>query len=107
MLHRPTLPVGLTFGVSTKIPVEQLTAVAGVTGRIKPFPITDSAYVTIGMAYRGHQRLLPKYRATLLAPAGLEEADILGSEHGFGLFLAVSFGFGGGDTQFKKVVSGQ
>ena len=107
MYNRPQKAFGLTFGVSTKIPVDQLTAVAGVSWRIKPFPITDSAYLTTGIAYRAHKRLLPKYRETMSVPAGVAESDILESAHDVGLFVAVSFGFGGGDTQFKKVVSGQ
>lgn len=108
MLHRPTnLPVGLTFGVSTKIPVDQLTALAGVSVRIEPFPIVNSAYVSAGIAYRSHKVLMAKYRDTLRAPAGVSEADILESRHDIGVVVAVSFGFGGGEAQFKKVVSGQ
>lgn len=107
MFHRPELPFGVTFGASTKIPVDQLTGVVGITFRIKPFPVTDSAYLTVGTAYRAHKRLMAKYRDTLQAPAGVSEADVLESAHDMGFFVAVSFGFGGGDTQFKKVVSGQ
>lgn len=107
MLHRPTnIPVGLTFGVSSKIPVDQLTAVAGVSVRIEPFPIVNSAYITTGIAYRGHKVLAPKYRDTLRVPAGVTEANVFETRHDIGLVVAVSFGFGGGEAQFKKVVSG-
>lgn len=107
MIHRPAnLPVGVTFGVSSKIPVDQLTALAGLSARIEPFPVVNSAYITVGVAYRGHKVLMPKYRDTLRAPAGVSETDILVARHDVGLVIAVSFGFGGGEAQFKKVVSG-
>ena len=107
MLHRPTnIPVGFTFGVSSKIPVDQLTAVAGVSVRIEPFPIVNSAYITAGIAYRGHKVVAPKYRDTLRAPVGVTEANVFETRHDIGLMVAVSFGFGGGEAQFKKVVSG-
>jgi hypothetical protein len=108
MLHRPVqLPLGITFGVSTEIPVDQLTAVAGLSTRIKAFPIADSAFLTAGIAYRSASHLMPKYRGTMRAPEGVAESDIVESRHDVGFFLAVSFGFGGGDAQFKKVVAGQ
>jgi hypothetical protein len=108
MIRRPKpLPLGLTFGVSTKVPVDELTAVGGVSTRIQPFPIADSAYIMVGLAYRGHKQLLGKYRTSLRAPAGVTETDLVEARHDFGLFVAVSFAFAGGETQLKKVVSGQ
>src|ERR1051326_4327565 len=107
ILQRQMPTRAITFGGSTKIPVDQLTALAGLSVRIEPFPIVNSAYITAGIAYRGHKVLMAKYRDTLRAPAGVSETDILETRHDVGFVVAASFGFGGGESEFKKVVSGQ
>jgi hypothetical protein len=100
------VPLGITFGFSAKIPVQELTVASGLSWQIKPFPVTDSAFVTVGVAYRAHDRLLPKYRGMPLAPVAVTEDQIVGKEHDVGLFIAISFAFaGGGREQFKKVVA--
>lgn len=108
MLSRPRrTPLGLTFGVSTKVPATEFSGMLGVSVRIKPFPITDSAYITTGISYTGRSRLRAEYRGDSTVAVGLTNANIMQTERDLGYFLAFSFGFGGGQTEFTKVVSGK
>lgn len=108
-VYLPSVPLGVTFGFSAKIPVEELTVAAGLSYQLKPFPVTDSAFITAGIAYRAHDRLLPKYRdaSARIVPLALTEDQVVGKEHDVGLFIALHFAFaGGGRDSFVKVVSG-
>lgn len=107
MFSRPRLPVGVTVGLSTTVPASDVSVMVGSSVRIMPFPVTDSAYLTVGVAYTSRNRLLAQYRGDSTVPVGLTAANILHTEKDLGFFVALSFGFAGGKDEFTKIVSGK
>jgi hypothetical protein len=98
-------PLSTTFGLSTDIPVENLTAMLGLSYSVRTLPIVNSGHVTAGIAYAPRSRLRPEFAGLRTVPGGVTVGSLTRQEYDFGPFLAISFSFLGGEEQFKAVYS--
>jgi len=97
---------GLSFGVASDVPLENLSVTSGLTYTIRTLPLANSANITFGVSYAPRKVLLPEYRGLPTVPKGIAASALTSDEHAFGWFLGVSFNFAGGEDQFKTVFSG-
>jgi hypothetical protein len=51
--------------------------------------------------------LISDYRGLSTVPTGTSPASLTASKYGFGVFVAITFSFLGGEEQFKGVYSGK
>lgn len=98
----------LTGGLGTNVPVDDLTIMAGISGRARPIPSLNSAYLTVGAAY-GQRKALNDDLAGRDDPtvqSGTSASSLLTSRRDFRVFVALSYGFFGGEEKFRGVYSG-
>jgi len=105
-LARRTQALSFSFGLATRIPVNELTAMVGGTLSLRTLPLVDAGHLTAGVAYGPREELLPDYRGRAIITAGVSPASLTGSRYTFGPFVAITFSFFGGEEQFKGVYSG-
>lgn len=105
----PTIcsPFSMSFGLGTNVPVNALTAMAGVSYSLQTLPLGNSGYLTAGGAYGPRKSLTHDYRGLNTLPAGVGSETLLEQRQAFGWFLAFTFSFLGGEEQFKGVYSGK
>lgn len=97
---------GPAFGLSTDVPVEELSILLGWSVALRTLPIGDGAYLTAGVAYTPRERLRPEYEGLEEVSASLTSDALLEDDYGLGGFVAVSFGFWGGKAKFQGVFPG-
>ncbi len=102
-----TRSLSASFGIGTKVPVNELTAMLGATYSLRTLPVVNAGHLTVGMAYAPHKTLISDYRGLGTVPAGTSSASLTASRYGFGVFVAVTFSFLGGEEQFRGVYSGK
>jgi hypothetical protein len=96
-----------TFGLGTDVPVTGLTAIGGISARWRVIPIKDSMFFTAGVAYGPHKVLNSDFEGRSKVPVGTTTASLLSERYDFRLAVAVSFGFFGGEEEFKGVYEGK
>lgn len=96
----------ITVGVSTAIPVDKLTILLGPAVRFRPLDISNSLYLSVGVAYGSRKELNDDYAGRSTVPAGTTSASVLTDRRGFGGYVGLTFGFLGGADKFKGVFSG-
>jgi hypothetical protein len=106
-LFKWTQSLSLSFGLATKVPVNELTAMIGMTMSLRTLPLVNSGHFTIGIAYGPHKELIPDYRGRATIPAGVSVSSLTSSRYAFAPFAAVTFSFFGGEEQFKGVYAGK
>jgi hypothetical protein len=104
---KKTRSLSASFGVATKVPVNELTAMLGLTLSLHTLPIVNSGHFTVGLAYAPRQELIQDYRGRDTVPVGTAPTSLTSSRYAFGFFAAVTFSFLGGEEQFKGVYSGK
>ncbi len=97
---------GISAGLATNVPVENLTVAAGLSVALRTIPIDNTWYVTFGAAWAQRDRLRSEFQGRDVVPASLTSDALLEGRYGLTYFLAFSFGFFGGEQQFKGVYSG-
>lgn len=95
-----------SFGLATKVPVNELTAMLGVTFSARTIPFADAGHFTVGVAYGPRKELVSEFRGRTTVPAATPLSTLTASRYGFAPFLAITFSFLGGETQFRGVYSG-
>jgi hypothetical protein len=96
----------ISVGVSTAIPVDRLTILLGPAVRFRPLDISNSLYLSVGVAYGSRKELNDDYAGRSTVPAGTTSASILTDRRGFGGYVGLTFGFLGSADKFKGVFSG-
>lgn len=97
---------GVSFGLSTDIPVEDLSIMLGGTLALRTLPLVNTGYITAGIAYTKSKRLRSEYEGLERVSASLTTDALTDDEYDFELFVALTFGFLGGEDQFKGVFPG-
>jgi hypothetical protein len=95
-----------SVGLSTEVPVEDLSILLGLSVALRTLPVVNTGYLTAGLAYTKRDRLRPEYEGLDVVPATLAPDALVHDEYGLGAFVAVSFGFFGGEDQFRGVYPG-
>jgi len=106
-LDRRFASFAVSFGLATKVPVNALTVMAGLTATFRTLPIINAGHLTAGVAYGPRLELRPEYRGISSVPVGISTASLTSQRYNFGLFAALTFSFFGGEEQFKGVYSGK
>jgi hypothetical protein len=104
-LKRPWL--GLSAGLATEVPSEQLTAMVGVSFALRTLPFSNTAYLTLGGNYTQRARLRAEFEDRATVPLDVTADALVEQRYGFGAFLGLSFGFLGGEEQFTGVFKGK
>lgn len=94
---------GPSVGLSTKIPMEDLTIMLGWSFSARTLPVINTGYLTIGAAYVKRDRLRTDFEGRDTVPANLDLGTVVEKKYGVGAFIALSFGFFGGEDEFKGV----
>jgi hypothetical protein len=94
---------GPSVGLSTKIPMEDLTIMLGWSFSARTLPVINTGYLTIGAAYVKRNRLRADFEGRDTVPANLSVDTVVEKSYGVGAFIALSFGFFGGADEFKGV----
>jgi hypothetical protein len=68
--------------------------------------LVNSLYATAGLSYSPADRLKARFEGITNLQEGTSQEDLVERESGFGIFIALTFGFAGGEEQFRGVVSG-
>lgn len=105
-LARRTRSTSLSFGLATKVPVNELSAMLGATVSLRTLPLVNAGHLTLGLAYAPRKELLAEYRGRDTLPSGISASSLTSSRYDLGAFVAVTFSFFGGEEQFKGVYSG-
>ena len=96
----------VSAGLATDVPVEEISIMLGASFSLRTLPLDNSLYLTAGISYSRADRLQAKYEGLGPVASDLDTGDLVGKEYGFGGFVALSFGFAGGQDKFKGVYSG-
>jgi hypothetical protein len=102
-----TRALSASFGVASKVPVNELTAMLGGTFSLNTLPLVNAGHITVGVAYAPRKVLTSDYRGVKSVPVGTSAAGLTTSKYGFGAFVAITFSFLGGEEQFRGVYSGK
>jgi hypothetical protein len=94
---------GPAVGLAIDVPVENLTIMAGWSFAARTLPVINTGYLTIGVAYAQRNRLRADFEGKSTVPASLSADTLVEKNYGFGAFVAFSFGFFGGEEEFKGV----
>jgi hypothetical protein len=106
------IPVGYekfsaSFGLSTNLPSTGFTAMLGPSIRLRALPIVNDSFLTIGPAFGPLTRIKPAVEHSGTVPMGSDVSAVTETRYGFSLFASITFGFLGGEDQFKAVYSGK
>lgn len=99
--------LALTAGFGADVPVDSLTAMAGVTFSARTLPLANSAHLTIGLAYSQRKELRPEFERGGVVPSTITQEALLEKKPVLGGFVSMSFSFWGGEDKFKAVYSGK
>lgn len=94
---------GPSVGLATEIPMEDLTVMLGWSFSARTLPVINTGYLTIGAAYVKRNRLRTDFEGRDTVPANLNIDTVVEKRYGVGAFIALSFGFFGGEDEFKGV----
>lgn len=97
---------GFSAGLATDVPVEDLTVMGGLSFALRTLPVDNTWYITLGAAYTKEDRLRSEFEGRSTVPASLTKDALLEKRYGLAYFVSFSFGFFGGEQQFKGVYSG-
>jgi hypothetical protein len=103
MPHRWHGTNGPAIGLAIDVPVENVTIMAGWSFAARTLPVVNTGYLTFGLAYAQRNRLRPDFEGRDTVPADLSLDTIVEKSYGLGAFISISFGFFGGEQQFKGV----
>lgn len=100
---------GLSAGVGLNLPVESVTLMAGGTWALRTvsLPSNTNAYITLGYAYTLRDRLKKEYEGLDVVASSVSADSLTEGRYGGVWFAAVTFGFLGGESQFKGVYNPQ
>ena len=99
----------VTSGLGTDLPSTGLLLLGGVAARLRPLQNANSFYLTAGAVYGPRKVLGDDYagRPNPMVPVGTTTSSLLTTRYGFGLAVALSYGFiSGAEDKFKGVFSG-
>jgi hypothetical protein len=96
---------GAAIGLSTKLPADSLNIALGLDIRLRAFPSGYAGYLTIGAAYAKRDRLHPDFQGLSKVPKGLSSDRLVEGRYGVVPFVSLTFGFLGGEKEFKGVYS--
>lgn len=96
----------VSAGVGADVPVEDLSVMLGASVSLRTLPLVNSLYATAGLSYSPADRLKARFEGITNLQEGTSQEDLVERESGFGIFIALTFGFAGGEEQFRGVVSG-
>jgi hypothetical protein len=94
---------GPAIGLAINVPVENLTIMAGWSFAARTLPIVNTGYLTFGLAYTQRNRLRADFEGRNTLPADTNIDTVVEKSYGLGAFVSISFGFFGGEQQFKGV----
>jgi hypothetical protein len=103
MPHRWNGTNGPAIGLAINVPVENLTIMAGWSFAARTLPVVNTGYLTFGLAYAQRNRLRSDFEGRGMVPANTSLDSVVEKSYGLGAFVAISFGFFGGEQQFKGV----
>lgn len=99
---------GFSVGISTKLPADSLNIAVGADIRLRTFGTSkNAAYLTFGFAFAKRDRLHPDFEGKDSAPATLSKDQLIQGRYGLVPFVAITFGFLGGEKEFTGVYSGK
>ena len=96
-----------TFGFGFDVPVTGLTAIAGIGFRFRPIIIKDSMYLTLGAAYGPRKVLNSDFEGHERVPSGTGTDTLRAQRYDVSWMISFSFGFFGGEEEFKAVYEGK
>lgn len=107
--RKPWSSGSVLFGLSANVPVDQLSAYAGLALTAWTLPDNDSGHIFVGVGYTRAARLAPEFRELTgdLVPTTTAVASLTRDEYDLGFVLGISFSFFGGQDQFKAVFPGK
>jgi hypothetical protein len=94
---------GPAIGLSIDVPVENLTIMAGWSFAARTLPVINTGYLTFGLAYVKRDRLRADFEGQSTVAANISPDTVVEKSYGLGAFVAISFGFFGGQQQFRNV----
>lgn len=98
--------LGLSLGLGTSVPISDISLLAGIDLRARSFPITNDAFFTFGVAFTPSLRM-PAGSTDVSHPVEMKVGDLYEKPYDWGLFVAMSFGFFGGEDSIKGLYPGK